>query len=183
MAERVTDYRLSVGIDIAATTFTAAWMPPGGSPTPPVTHPQTPQGFAALQRQLAATGSAPATTLVVLEATGSYWVALAVTLHTAGYHVSVVNPLQAHHFAKAQLRRAKTDPLDAQNLTQLAAALQPAIWTPRPRSTTILPKGHPVSASLPAMRSSPCASRRATSGTRCCNGRWSSPRCKSISMT
>ena len=75
MAERVTDYRLSVGIDIAATTFTAAWMPPGGSPTPPVTHPQTPQGFAALQRQLAATGSAPAATLVVLEATGSYWVA------------------------------------------------------------------------------------------------------------
>jgi len=132
MAERVTDYRLSVGIDIAATTFTAAWMPPGGSPTPPVTHPQTPQGFAALQCQFAATGSAPAATLVVLEATGSYWVALAVTLHTAGYAVSVINPLQAHHFAKAQLRRAKTDPLDAQNLAQLAAALRPAVWSPPP---------------------------------------------------
>jgi len=132
MAERVTDYRLYVGIDIAATTFTAAWMPPGGSPTPPVTHPQTPQGFAALQRQFAATGSAPDTTLVVIEATGSYWIALAVTLHAAGYAVSVINPLQAHHFAKAQLRRAKTDPLDARNLAQLAAALRPAIWTPPP---------------------------------------------------
>ncbi len=132
MAERVTDYRLSVGIDIAATTFTAAWLSPGGAPTPPVTHPQTPQGFAALQRQFAATGSAPDTTLVVLEATGSYWIALAVTLHAAGYAVSVINPLQAHHFAKAQLRRAKTDPLDAQNLAQLAAALRPAVWTPPP---------------------------------------------------
>ncbi len=132
MEHDTASYQLYVGIDIAATTFTAAWMLPGASPTPPVTHPQRPEGFASLQRQLAATGSAPAATLVVLEATGSYWVALAVTLHTAGYAVSVINPLQAHHFAKAQLRRAKTDPLDAQNLAQLAAALQPAVWTPPP---------------------------------------------------
>ncbi len=132
MEHEPANYQLYVGIDIAATTFTAAWMPPGGSPTPPVTHPQTPQGFAALQRQFAATGSAPDTTLVVIEATGSYWIALAVTLHATGYAVSVINPLQAHHFAKAQLRRAKTDPLDAQNLAQLAAALRPAVWTPPP---------------------------------------------------
>ena len=107
-------------------------MAPGGAPTPPVAHPQTPRGYAALQRQLAATGILPAATLVVLEATGSCWAALAVTLHAAGYAVSVINPLQAHHFAKAQLRRAKTDPLDARNLAQLAAALQPAVWTPPP---------------------------------------------------
>lgn len=107
-------------------------MPTGASPTPPVTHPQQPAGYAALQRQLAATRIPPAATLVVLEATGSYWVALAVTFHTVGYRVSVVNPLQAHHCAKAPLRRAKTDPLDAQNLAQLAAALQPESWTPPP---------------------------------------------------
>lgn len=130
--ERSTDYRLFVGIDIAATTFTAAWMPTGAAPTALVTHPQRPAGFASFQRQLAATGVLPAATLVVLEATGSYWVALAVTLDTAGYAVSVINPLQAHHFAKAQLRRAKTDPLDAQNLAHLAAALRPAVWTPPP---------------------------------------------------
>jgi transposase len=132
MTHPATDYRMFVGIDIAAATFTAAWMAVGASPTPPVTHPQRPAGYAALQRQLAATATPPAATLVVLEATGSYWVALAVTLHTAGYGVSVINPLQADHFAKAQLRRAKTDPLDAQNLAQLAAALRPAVWTPPP---------------------------------------------------
>jgi len=125
-------YQLYVGVDIAAATFTAAWLSPSGAPTPPVTHPQQPGGFASLQRQLVATGTPPAATLVVLEATGSYWVALAVTLHTAGYAVSVINPLQAHHFAKAQLRRAKTDPLDAQNLAHLAATLQPDRWTPPP---------------------------------------------------
>ncbi len=68
----------------------------------------------------------------MVEATGNYWVALAVTLHEAGYRVSVVNPRQAHHFAKAQLRRAKTDALDARDLAQLAAALQPAPWSPPP---------------------------------------------------
>jgi transposase len=125
-------YQLYVGIDIAADTFTAAWRTRAGKPTLPVTAEQTPAGFAALQRRLAASGAVPADVLVVMEATGNSWVALAVTLHEADYRVAVVNPRQAHHFAKAQLRRAKTDALDARDLAQLAAALQPAPWTPPP---------------------------------------------------
>ena len=125
-------YQLHVGIDIAAATFTAAWLPPAGRPSAPLTLPQAPAGFAALQQQLQATAVPPAATLVVMEATSTYWVALAVTLHEAGYRVSVINPAQAHHFAKAQLRRAKTDALDARDLARLAAALRPAPWTPPP---------------------------------------------------
>ncbi len=125
-------YQVYVGIDIAADTFTASWRTPTGTPSPPFTGEQTSAGFAALQRRLAASGVAPADALVVLEATGNYWVALAVALHEAGYRVSVVNPRQAHHFAKAQLRRAKTDALDAQDLAHLAAALRPAPWSPPP---------------------------------------------------
>jgi transposase len=125
-------YRLYVGIDIAAATFTAAWQLVGGKPSAPLTREQDAAGYAALQQRLRRTAVAPADTLVVLEATGSYWVALAVTLHEAGFGVSVINPLQAHHFAKAQLRRAKTDNLDAQALAQLAAALRPARWSPPP---------------------------------------------------
>ena len=125
-------YQLYVGVDVAADTFTASWLAPGGAPTVPCTGEQTPAGYAALQRRLRATAAPPAATLVVLEATGNYWVALAVALHEAGYRVAVVNPRQAHHFAKAQLRRAKTDALDAQDLARLAAALHPAPWTPPP---------------------------------------------------
>ncbi len=132
MADTATAYRLYVGIDIAADTFTAAWLAPGGTPTLPVTFAQASSGYAALPRRLGASGVVPAATLVVLEATGNYWVALAVTLHEAGYRVAVVNPRQAHHCAKAQLRRAKTDALDARDLAQLAAALQPAPWAPPP---------------------------------------------------
>lgn len=132
MHDPTTAIHLYVGIDIAAETFTAAWLGPKGKPTAPFTRAQTPAGYLALQQQLRATAVPPAATAVVLEATGSYWVALAVTLHEAGYHVSVINPLQAHHFAKAQLRRAKTDALDAQDLAQLAATLRPPRWTPPP---------------------------------------------------
>jgi transposase len=44
----------------------------------------------------------------------------------------VVNPKQAHDFAKALLQQAKTDPLDAAVLAQLGAKLLPARWTPPP---------------------------------------------------
>ncbi len=103
-----------------------------GVPSAPLTCDQTPQGYAALQQRLQRTAIPPTETLVALEATGTYWVALAVALHEAGYRVAVVNPRQAHHFAKAQLRRAKTDALDARDLAQFAAALQPTPWAPPP---------------------------------------------------
>jgi transposase len=132
MEETKPAYQLYVGVDIAAETFTAAWLPPGGPSGAPITGEQTAAGFAALDRRLRATAAPADATLVVLEATGNYWVALAVALHELGYHVAVVNPRQAHHFAKAQLRRAKTDALDARDLAQLAAALRPVPWTPPP---------------------------------------------------
>ncbi len=126
------DYHLFVGADIAAASVTVAWQAPGAAVGRPVTIEQSPTGFAALRQRLLATGRAPATILVVMEATGSYWLALAQSLAEHGFAVSVINPLQAHHFAKALLRRAKTDAIDAQILAQLAALLQPAPWTPPP---------------------------------------------------
>ncbi len=124
--------QLFVGVDIAAATFTAAWGRADAPVGTPRTYARDPQGFTAMKAHLAATTIPPAAMLVVMEATGSYWIALAVTLHAAGCPVSVINPLQAHHFAKAQLRRAKTDALDAQDLARLAATLRPPVWTPPP---------------------------------------------------
>jgi transposase len=73
---------------------------------------------------------APGQVLVVMEATGTYWLSLATFLVRQGFVVSAINPAQAHSFAKALLRRAKTDAIDAQTLAQLAALLQPKPWTP-----------------------------------------------------
>jgi len=48
----------------------------------------------------------------------------------AGFAVAVINPDQAHSFAKALLQRAKPDAIDARTLARLAATLQPTPWTP-----------------------------------------------------
>lgn len=131
-AQLTATYHLYVGVDIAATTFTAAWSPDGRTGPRPQTFDQTPAGFTAFQQHLEATGVAPLATLLVLEATGSYWVALAVTLHQAGFVVAVVNPAQIHYYAQSLPRRSKTDRLDAQLLAQFAAERRPAPWTPPP---------------------------------------------------
>lgn len=128
----VPTYQLFVGVDIALASFTACWQRAGARPTPPRTFAQTPDGFSAFQGALTATGVAPAATLVVLEATSSYWVALAVTLHQAGVGVSVVNPAKVHYYAQSLPRRGKTDALDADLLTRFAVERCPELWTPPP---------------------------------------------------
>ncbi|HEV2661892.1 MAG TPA: IS110 family transposase, partial [Ktedonobacteraceae bacterium] len=106
---------------------------PGTTPRcEPKPFEQTASGFEGFQQRLRAYGLEPDSILIVMEATASYWVSLATTLSQAGFAVSVINPAQAHHFAKAQLKRAKTDALDAQTLAELAQALVPERWTPPP---------------------------------------------------
>jgi transposase len=125
-------YQLFVGIDVAAATFSACWTSSSPERERPVTLANTSDGSTRLCQYLLATGVAPAVTLVALEATSTYWVALAVALHTAGFHVAVVNPAQVRYFAKSLPRRSKTDALDAQLLKQFAAERHPARWTPPP---------------------------------------------------
>src|SRR5919112_2002923 len=63
---------------------------------------------------------------------------LATSLVEANIAVSVINPVQAHDFAKALLKRSKTDAIDAQTLAELGARLQPARWSPPPMVYTEL---------------------------------------------
>ena len=130
LADSTPTYLLFVGVDIAAASFTAASTLNASSCERARTFPQTPDGFTAFQATLATSGVEPSKTLIVLEATSSYWVTLAVTLHQAGYAVSIVNPAHVHAFARSLPRRAKTDALDAQLLTRFASDRQPATWTP-----------------------------------------------------
>jgi transposase len=125
-------YTLFVGVDIAATTAAVSTQRSGTNASRSFTIDQTPEGYTKLVHQLQATGHVPSRILVVMEATGSYWISLATHLVHEGFVVSVINPAQAHHFAKALLKRAKTDAIDAQTLAQLAMVLQPEPWKPPP---------------------------------------------------
>jgi transposase len=125
-------YRLFVGIDISAKTCAVAWISAASPPSRAITIEQTPRGFAELQQRLSSLEREPEAILAVMEATGTYWMRLATYLIDAGIAVSVINPVQAHDFAKALLKRSKTDAIDAQTLAELGARLQPARWTPPP---------------------------------------------------
>jgi transposase len=63
---------------------------------------------------------------LVCEATGGYERSVVAALQAANLPVSVVNPAQVRHFALAQGRRAKNDPLDAAVLTAYGQAIRPA---------------------------------------------------------
>jgi transposase len=128
----MTGYSLRVGIAISAYQVSATWGTTPDDEQPVVAVEQSTTGYRTLIQQLRRAGHEPAACQVVMEATGTYWMRLAYTLHEAGFVVSVVNPVQAHRLAQAQLRRAKTDAIDARLLMELAFKLEPTPWTPPP---------------------------------------------------
>jgi transposase len=128
-----------LGIDVAARTLALALLgdaPPPARALPPVAN--TAAGWQVLIAALTEHDCLPATTRIVLEATGAYWQGVALTLHQEGWTVSVVPPGSVRAFARARLRRAKTDRTDAALLADYARAMQPTVWTPPPAEVTAL---------------------------------------------
>lgn len=126
-------YQLYCGIDIAARTFTASMGLPQQAPGKSSSFEQTPQDFEKLKKWLLAKDLPAQYTLVVMEATGNYWIELATFLHAIGFVVSLINPRQAHSFANALGHRPKNDLLDAQTLCRLASTVPLPAWTPPPQ--------------------------------------------------
>ncbi len=68
---------------------------------------------------------------VCLESTGTYGLDLALALHRAvGIEVMVLNPRAARNFAKALMRRSKTDPIDARVLREYVRRMEFVPWHP-----------------------------------------------------
>jgi transposase len=67
---------------------------------------------------------------VCLEATGIYGDEVAAYLYGRGYAVCVVNPLRVKRYAESQLRRNKTDKLDAQIIADFCRTQEAEPWTP-----------------------------------------------------
>jgi transposase len=117
---------LSIGIDIAKLTFDACLVKPQGKPQKK-SFPNTQEGFAKLLRWI--DYAAPdAVSHFCMEATGSYYEALAIFLADAGHRVSVVNPHRTHHAAKASGAGNKTDPAEAHALAEFCRKENPPLW-------------------------------------------------------
>lgn len=70
---------------------------------------------------------------ICMEATGSYWEKVATYAFEEGWKVSVVNPNCIKRFAQSELKRTKTDKVDAGVICRFARAMQPGLWIPPPK--------------------------------------------------
>ena len=93
--------------------------------------PNTPKGHVQLGQLLGAVPGVQG----ICEATGGYERPAVAALHAAAIPVSVVNPARVRHFARAQGRPAKNDPIDATVLTAFGEALRPAPTPARTRGS------------------------------------------------
>lgn len=79
---------------------------------------------AGYERLFALLGASGATT-VAMEATGHYWQNLFAALAARGYPVAVINPLRTARYAEEELRRTKTDAIDALGIARFALEKRP----------------------------------------------------------
>lgn len=112
------------GIDISKDTLDVA-VSDGGS-YKLSKYANTPSGIMEFLRRLTTEDHC------VMESTGPYWYRLATQLLEASYKVSVVNPLQIKRFAQMQLRRTKTDTVDACIICAYGTMVIPAPMQPFP---------------------------------------------------
>lgn len=89
--------------------------------------PNTARGHQQLIRRLRQEGGC---VLLLMEATGNYYLDPASAMHKAGIPLVVINPRQARSFADSLNRRAKTDQVDARVLAEAAQKLNLPLWQP-----------------------------------------------------
>lgn len=117
-----------VGIDISKLYFDVAIAT--GSGYGHYKFDNNDDGFLALMEVL------PSGAIVVMEASGPYYLRLASFLAGKGIGVSVVNPLIIRRFCQMRMSRAKTDKKDSIMIAQYGCSEKPALWQP--------PKGHVI---------------------------------------
>lgn len=114
-----------VGIDIAAKSFDLI-VRRNGKNSSVERFDQTPEGHDKAVRKLVTLSPER----VVMEATGIYFLDLALRLHEADLKVCVINPKSFHRFAELKLNGTKTDAIDSALLAEYAERMEPRLWTP-----------------------------------------------------
>ena len=113
------------GIDIASETHFVAVVDAAGEVIQKSTSfGEDARGYGKLFELL---GPATEMALVAMEATGHYWKNLFAALASNGYQVALLNPLRTNRFAAEDMRRTKTDAIDAMGIARFAAQKRPAV--------------------------------------------------------
>jgi len=114
----VEPFQAFVGIDVSKSSWDVCILPEDRSFSIRVDE-------GAVQRLVERLGVNPASTLIVVEATGGFERQLVADLIDAGWIVAVINPRQARDFAKALGQLAKTDRIDGRCLALFGQRIQP----------------------------------------------------------
>lgn len=117
-----------VGVDVSKRKLDIAWK--RGERVQLKVFGNDAQGHAQMVRWLADKGVVAAACQVAMEATSTYYEALALHLVEAGFVVSVVNPLRIKGYAESLMVRQKTDRADARLIARFCAEQAPDAWTP-----------------------------------------------------
>jgi transposase len=122
-----------IGIDIASESFVARAISQGQLPQALgncESFSNNSDGFASCMAWSGSLGLIPTHTLIVVEATGIYWEALALYFHQHGFSLSVVNPAQIKYYGRSVLQRGKSDELDADLIARFGASMNLRLWEP-----------------------------------------------------
>jgi transposase len=111
-----------VGIDVSKATLAVCYLA-----SDQVKHLEVSNSKAGFQQLVKACG---AQCQFVMEATGTYNLALAYYLHEQGGHVSVLNPLVIKRFIQMHLSKSKSDRKDAQWLLRYGQQQPLKVWQP-----------------------------------------------------
>ncbi len=115
-----------IGIDVSKADFHVCLLQSGRSW--PRSFPNNQAGYRQLQKWLR--NREVGQVHSCMEATGGYWLGLATALFESGMRVSVVNPSKTAFFARSQLRRTKTDKVDAEMIAEFCKTQEPGSWQP-----------------------------------------------------
>lgn len=119
-----------VGMDVGKSELAVALCSEQGTPLGKgLIVPNNSRGYARLRRELEA--HLEGGVHLCMESTGIYGEQAAAAFHgQAGITVSIINPAKIHAYARAQLKRTKTDMVDAVLIAQYAASQRPSAWEP-----------------------------------------------------
>jgi len=117
--------KVTVGIDISKGSFDVALPIKNKEGYAHYKFSNNAQGFAKFSKHLEAESNC------IMEASGVYYLQLAVYLHHQGMRVSVVNPLTIKRFSQMRLMRTKTDKKDAAIIAEYGKVEKPLQWKPR----------------------------------------------------
>ena len=108
---------VSVGVDVSKKTLDICIKYPDGQYSS-LTIDNTLKGVGQLMKDLEVSNVSRSTP-IVCEATGGYHFALCLNLKADGYLIKVINPFILNSFARMEIRKTKTDRIDARRLSDL----------------------------------------------------------------